>query len=120
LIDTFSDGNGAQYEKQKEFVYRQAVEITESILFMKQHSVNCIPAALFFMSRLRPDFAEDEALTFIDNLFADNDSAPESFAEIKDFIRSQYLEMMNATVPADGDKMGVILDFLLSCQPVER
>jgi hypothetical protein len=120
LIDKFSNGNRADYQPQKELVYKKAVEITESILFMKQHSVNCIPAALFFMSRLRPDYTEELALSFINDLFTDNDGAPESSDAIKDFIRSRYLEMMNTDTPDGGDHKDVIVDFLMSCPPVER
>ena len=120
LIDKFSDGNGARYQPQKELVYNKAVAITESILFIKQHSVNCIPAALFFMSRLRPDYTEESALSFIDDLLADNDSAPESSETIKDFIRSRYIEMMNTNIPDGGDHKDVIVDFLKSFPPVER
>jgi len=119
LIDKFGGGNGAQYKEQKELVYRKAVEITESVLFMKQHSVNCIPAALYFISRLRPDFTAEEALAFTGDLFAESGSAPPTSEEIKNFITSQYLDMMNADIPEGGDYKDVLINFLHSFEPAE-
>lgn len=120
LTKKFGNGNGESYGVQRELAYRKAVEITESILFMKQHSINCIPAALFFMSRLRPDFTADEALSFVNDLFAGNRHAPETVEEIKEFIRSKYKEMMNTEAPGNGNYMDVIVNFLLSFPVWER
>lgn len=117
LIGKFSTGNGERYKTQKELVYNKAVEITESILFMKQHSVNCIPAALYFMTMLRDEFTQEEALSFIDDLFASKDGAPENAGEIKDFIRSQYLAMLHTDVPQGGSHNDVLVDFLSRFQP---
>ncbi len=118
LIDKLSNGESARYQPQKDFVYNQAVEITESVLFMKQHSVNCIPTTLFFMSKLRVDFTEDAAFSFIADLFAGNKDVPASSKAIKDFIASRYRELMDTKIPDDGDHADVIIDFLMSCPPV--
>jgi hypothetical protein len=48
-----------------------ALSITQAILFVKQHSVNCIPAALYAMTCFSPDlFPIEEAETFTELLFS--------------------------------------------------
>lgn len=120
LIDEYGGGNGRGYHEQKELIYRKALEITESVLFMKQHSVNCIPAALYFMSMHRDDFAEKDALSFIDDLFTNDDTALSNSGEIKSFLRSQYRKLMNTEIPEGGDHKDVLVDLLMSFQPVAR
>jgi len=60
-------------EEQKYYnreLYLSAITITETVLFVKQHSVNCIPAALYMMSHLIPDyFTLKDGVDFIDSLF---------------------------------------------------
>ncbi|MBO7638949.1 MAG: hypothetical protein J6S91_08235, partial [Treponema sp.] len=47
-----------------------AVEIGETVLYIKQHSVNCIPAALYMITRIVPElFTPDNAIEFISALF---------------------------------------------------
>jgi hypothetical protein len=46
-----------------------ALKITEAILYVKQHSVNCIPAALYAMSSFSPElFPQEEAESFAGDL----------------------------------------------------
>ncbi|MDR1869648.1 MAG: hypothetical protein LBQ82_06655 [Treponema sp.] len=48
-----------------------ALAICKAILFVKQHSVNCIPAALYAMTRFSPElFPQEEAEKFIALLFS--------------------------------------------------
>ncbi len=49
----------------------QAVSIVESVLFVKQHSVNCIPLALYMLTATmsKSFFSAKDAITFIDSLF---------------------------------------------------
>ncbi len=50
--------------------YNYAIEIAESVLYVKQHSVNCIPAALYMVTRLYPDmFTPTDATNFINDMF---------------------------------------------------
>jgi hypothetical protein len=48
----------------------EALAITESVLFVKQHSINCIGASLFYLKRRFPLFGDEEAGTFVSELFA--------------------------------------------------
>jgi hypothetical protein len=49
-----------------------ALEITETVLYIKQHSVNCIPAALYMVTSLAPElFSINDAVEFAGSLFAE-------------------------------------------------
>ncbi len=51
-------------------LYDRATEIGETVLYLKQHSVNCIPAALYMITRIAPElFTVDDAINFINSLF---------------------------------------------------
>jgi len=55
-------------------LYSGAIEIAETVLYVKQHSVNCIPAALYMMIYLLNEkgittFNIEEAVKFINDLF---------------------------------------------------
>ncbi|GMO40244.1 MAG: hypothetical protein Pg6C_01040 [Treponemataceae bacterium] len=62
-------------EKAEEYnhaLYTGAVEIAETVLYVKQHSVNCIPAALCMLHNIASDvFSIADATGFIDSLFED-------------------------------------------------
>jgi hypothetical protein len=54
-------------------LYAGAVEIAETVLYVKQHSVNCIPAALYMLHNIAPDvFSITDAVCFIESLFEDS------------------------------------------------
>ena len=76
-----------------------AVEITETVLSIKQHSVNCIPAALYAMSRITPaEVTRAEVATFIDRLFLDAPLLADGAGEdIRAFSRDTF-----ARLAADG------------------
>ncbi|MCL2810083.1 MAG: hypothetical protein FWD24_08505 [Treponema sp.] len=58
-------------KEQIEVMRQGALAITAAILFVKQHSVNCIPAALYAMTSFTPDlFPPQEAQKFTEMLFS--------------------------------------------------
>jgi hypothetical protein len=62
-------GDLARYESE---LRRGAVCIIETVLYVKQHSVNCIPAALYMLCRVFPDLVTiADAVSVINSLFAD-------------------------------------------------
>lgn len=74
-----------------EELYRGALEITETVLYVKQHSVNCIPAALYLVTQNFPEWISlDDARKFIGELFV----KPEGFSEEEAF---QVREHIRAT-----------------------
>jgi hypothetical protein len=115
IIDRFS-AEDSDYSEQLAYMYSQAVEITNSILFIKQHSVNCIPAALYTMSNLYPEYTMQRATSFIDDLVIDQ--SLDSRDQIKEFIHTQYRGFMESD--SDTCYRDVLLDFLRTCEPVAR
>ncbi len=90
----FKRGN---FSDKEEFLwttelYNDAVEIAESVLYVKQHSVNCVPAALYMVTILFPDiFTPNDATNFINDLFLSaNDISAEDKATIKAHISFMY------------------------------
>lgn len=72
-----------------------AVAITETVLYIKQHSVNCIPAALYAMTRITPEeVTPTEVMRFIDHLFVNAPAvAPENVVKIRAHISDLYEEL---------------------------
>jgi hypothetical protein len=81
-----TENTGTQIEELKQ----GALAITQAILFVKQHSVNCIAAAYYAMTRFDADlFPPEEAAAFTDLLFETSLPATDA-AEIKNHIISLY------------------------------
>jgi hypothetical protein len=84
-----------------------ATLITEAILYVKQHSVNCVSAAMYAMSRFDPAlFPPQEAEAFVSRLFAERRTLPGISAEdgkiIRDHILALYRRFMDES-PAPGE-----------------
>lgn len=77
-------------EEKKLFIdeiYSGTIQIAESVLYIKQHSVNCIPAALYMMSRImHPYFNANDAIKFLHDMFKGTDIPQEDQKEIKDYM----------------------------------
>ncbi|MCL2184592.1 MAG: hypothetical protein FWB86_01890 [Treponema sp.] len=64
-------GDEEKLKDQAEIMKRGALAICQAILFVKQHSINCIPAALYAMTCYTPDlFPPEEAAYFTKHLFS--------------------------------------------------
>lgn len=71
----------------------QAVAIVESVLFVKQHSVNCVPMALYMLTATmnKSFFSAEDAIDFIDSLFlTSNEIDKETRSEIIDYFYYMY------------------------------
>ena len=79
-------------KKWNDELFKRAVEIGETVLYIKQHSVNCIPAALYMMTKLTPEFFTPlQATEFINALFVDaDDVTPEDKQKIHAHISFTY------------------------------
>ncbi len=65
--ENFTEAEKSQWEKE---IYDEAIAISETVLYIKQHSVNCIPAALYMVSENFSEyFSIQDAIAFIDNMF---------------------------------------------------
>ena len=65
--ERFTEAEVAQWEKE---IYEGAIAISETVLYIKQHSVNCIPAALYMVSENFGDyFSIEDAIAFVGDMF---------------------------------------------------
>lgn len=82
-----------EQERYGRELWAGAVEIGETVLYVKQHSVNCIPAALYMMIHLlRGQFTIQDATNFIDSLFV---SATDISSRHREEIRSHIHYMFD-------------------------
>ncbi|GHV89114.1 hypothetical protein AGMMS50267_14740 [Spirochaetia bacterium] len=83
-------GEDARMAPQIDELHRGARDITEAILYVKQHSVNCVSAAMYAMTRFEPAlFPENEAVDFASLLFTQSGS-PEASGAVRDYIIARY------------------------------
>lgn len=77
-------------------LYSGAVAIGETVLYIKQHSVNCIPAALYAMSHITPeDVTPTEVVRFTESLFVGaTDVSAGDAAKIRTHISDMYEELL--------------------------
>ncbi|NLL99868.1 MAG: hypothetical protein GX220_00205 [Treponema sp.] len=77
-------------------IFADGIEITETVLFVKQHSVNCIPAAVYMMLRILDDrFSMNDGVDFIDALFV---KTPEVSTENAQTIRNHIQFMFEQLI----------------------
>jgi hypothetical protein len=63
-------GDGESFAEHIEEIKQGALRITEAILYVKQHSINCVAAAMYAMTRFDPLlFPPEEAWDFVSQLF---------------------------------------------------
>lgn len=87
--------DAAEMEMLNKEMFDGAISITETVLYIKQHSVNCIPAALYAMTRITPnEVTPTEVIRFIDHLFIDAPTvSPDNAAKIRTHITDLYEEL---------------------------
>jgi hypothetical protein len=96
-----------------ESLRREALAITESVLLVKQHSVNCIGASLFYLKRRFSRFGDAEAEAFVRDLFASGPSSLPNAEELRGVMREvcRSMEAAYAKHPDTGWR-GPILEFI--------
>ena len=106
-------GNETLFAAQAEELRCGALAITEAVLYIKQHSVNCISAAMYAMSRYDPRlFPPAEAERFASDLFREGNSLTrEDGEEIREYILSLYRRFFTEGEKCDDWKKP-LLDFL--------
>lgn len=102
------------FRPEMDAVRARAVAITESILYVRQHSVNCIPTALAMLSVILPSYDEAEARSFLSALFtADPDVSEGGRAEALSYMLGLYGRMTQAGNGKDA-VYGAIAGFVIS------
>jgi hypothetical protein len=98
-------GHTETYAKQAAELRLHALAITESVLYIKQHSVNCVAAAMYAMTRFDPRlFPEQEAQAFAENLFTDAALPPDDASRIRDHILALYRRFLDQGQNEDWTK----------------
>jgi hypothetical protein len=93
-------------------VREHALRITDSVLFIKQHSVNCISAAMYAMTcMLGEKFPPEIAGQFADQIFTlSHDASVPRADEIRAYIKSLYHQFLSGYDEKQWEKP--LLDFL--------
>ncbi len=98
----FERENFTEEEKNKwnKELYEHGLEIAESVLYMKQHSVNCIPAAIYMITKIAPELQiQDFATDFILDLFKNaTDVQKEDVIQITTHIKTIYEQLMQESL----------------------
>jgi hypothetical protein len=99
------DGEAAP-EARIDEINAGAALITEAILYVKQHSVNCVSAAMYAMTRFDPAlFSPQEAELFVSRLFARRGTLPGIPAADGEIIRNHIIALYRRFIdesPAPG------------------
>ncbi len=87
-------------ESEKEMwnseIFLHGIEIAESVLFMKQHSINCLSAALYMMTKTSPEIVDEKiAKEFIASLFSTSNEVDEDeVLKIRSYIQTMYFDLI--------------------------
>ncbi|MDR2501348.1 MAG: hypothetical protein LBD37_09790 [Treponema sp.] len=104
-------GEAEQWGAQIEEVRQGALAITEAVLYVKQHSINCIAAAMYAMTCFDGAlFPETEARQFAAALFT-RPGSPAEGPRIREYIAAAYQDFL-AKGRFAGDWKQPLLDFL--------
>jgi hypothetical protein len=105
-----SFGDGEVLAAQIDAINAGAARITEAILYVKQHSVNCVAAAMYAMSRFDPArFPPGEAEEFAARLFPESARGTlpgipaEDGAIVRNHIIALYRRFMDES-PGPGER----------------
>lgn len=85
-------------------LFYEGQKITESVLYVKQHSVNCIPIALYMLSSSMNEefFSVNDADYFMTSLFSDcSDIDENSKTEIREYFKFMYERNFLENIYAD-------------------
>jgi hypothetical protein len=105
-------GKEKEYTDEIEAARKRALDITESILYVKQHSINCIAAALYAMTRYDATlFPASEACNFTDRLLCNGPIPADVRSAIKSHILELYRNFLDAGTRSENWEQP-LLDFL--------
>lgn len=95
----FEEENYSQEQKDlwNNSLYDGAVNIAETVLYVKQHSVNCVSAAIYMMTQIFPTlFSKEEGLAFLDSMFKNSADIPqEDKSKVIEYMKSLFLQFLD-------------------------
>jgi hypothetical protein len=112
-------GECGRFRLELAAVRARAIAITESILYVRQHSVNCIPTALAMLSTILPSYDRAEARAFLSELFTGDDEIdPAQRSAAFEYMAGLYESLMAAGTGQDG-RYGAIVDFVRNYDEID-
>lgn len=109
-----ASGLSVAYSAELKALRDRAIAITESILYVRQHSVNCIPTALTMLSVILPSYGEVEARAFLSELFRrDGDISEADRDDALGYMLNLYDRIAGSGI-TPGERYRAIVDFLMS------
>jgi hypothetical protein len=110
---------GPWHEKAIAYMRQEALRITESVLFVKQHSVNCIGVSIFCLRAWYPEIGEAGALAVAEGLFTYEGRDLPCAGEVRSQAAALYRRLW-ADHEASGGRSwkAVVLAYLRECEPV--
>ncbi len=109
IIEKFAESS-EEYEQEKAYLFSMVINIINSVLFIKQHSVNCIPSGFLLLRSTIHGFPEDLSRQFINNLL----QTSEIPAETGEIIRSYMIKLYDSFSEKNkhSDAKSILIDFL--------
>ena len=111
IMGKFAEGKDA-YQAETDHLFTMTVRIIDSVLFMKQHSVNCVPAGLFMLQGRIPEFTSKHSDMLLDNILKVPEIPVRNREEIVIYMKTLLgwfsNQQENKTFPE------VLIDFLLN------
>lgn len=99
-----------EYEQEKVYLFSMTIKIIDSILFIKQHSVNCIPSGFLLLHSTINDFPEDLSRQIINNLLQTSEIPVETGELVRSYMNRLYNSFSEKS--KNFDAKSLLIDFL--------
>lgn len=113
IVQAMHDHNDKKLAVWLVHLKNEAIQIIETILFLKQHSVNCIAASLFYLHCKFDFFTIDVCNDVIAGLFTFEGKDLQNKEEIRDYIKSLFL-ILNENLSTNQNKWQLVLENFIS------
>ena len=98
-------------------IYAEAMKIAETVLYIKQHSVNCVAAALYMMNCiLEGEFSIQDAVDFINNMFVNADDITDGHKSLINEHLNMLFEQLLLEGTNEYDWVTPLKRWILQCE----
>ncbi len=87
IMGKFAEGKDT-YQAEMDHLFTMAVRIINSMLFVKQYSVDCVPAGLFMLQGRIPEFTSKYSDMLLDNILQVPEIPVENREEIASYMKT--------------------------------
>ena len=118
MRNLLADGSCESDAAEIAYAQDEAAAIIDTILTVKQHSVNCVAAGLYYIHVLCPEYTREECYGLIDSLLEARAEEVPRLEEIRNYVKnllSRFLERHDTM--EKPDVRTVILEFLETYVP---